>query len=250
MKRYINKAAFSKTNFDSSTVGMLSYIAHPVAKAGHYVGSIYVGRRLLDRFRLIASEDEKNTQINIDLAGFNFRDLSERGRKYYSVQTGGYAMFYDSKYDRPCRITLERVNENTKKLTKVFDTQKLSKKDLFVVSLIRPGKYVASLDSNKKLNVEVPYPDKKMFTERDNVVNPITLKLTREGFDKKDVRLLPSQGLVFQVEDPTSVKIRLEKGFDASSKKEAFDTLEVKPKRKKKASRKFHWENPKYYPKR
>ncbi len=247
MKRYINKTAFAKTEFDSSTVGMLSFIAHPIAKAGNYIGSIYDGKRLLDRFRLIASEKEENIQVDIDLANYNFRDLSGKNRKAYSVQSGGYVMFYDSKNDRPCRVTLERVNENTKKPTKVFDTQKLSKRDLFIVSLIRPGKYIASDDGSRTMNVEVPYPDKKVFTERDTVLNPVTLKLTPEGFEKKEVRLLPSQGLVFQVENPSSVKIRLKEEYNQPSRKEVFDTLNLRSKQKKKIRRKYHWENPKYY---
>ena len=250
MKRYINKAAFAKTAFESSTVGMLTFIAHPVAKEGNYVGNIYEGDRLMDRFFLTVSEKEKNTQVNVDLGVFNFRDLSAQGRKTFVVQAGGYILFYNSKQDIPYRITLERVNESTKKMAAEFDTQKLNKKDLFVVSLVRPGKYIATSDKNKTVNVDVPYPDKKVFEERNTIINPITVRLNPEGFENDEVRLLPSQGLIFQVEDPTSIAIRLEKEYTKPDKNAAFDTMPTKPKRKKKVSRKYRWENPKYYPKR
>lgn len=250
MKRYINKAAFAKTAFESSTVGMLTFTAHPVAKDGSYVGNVYEGDRLMDRFFLTASEKEKNTQVNVDLGTFNFRDLSARGRKTFVVQTGGYVLFYNSKHDTPYRITLDRVNENTKKMTAEFDTQKLNKKDLFVVSLVRPGKYTASSDKNKVVNVDVPYPDKKVFEKRNTIVNPLSVRLNSEGFEKEEVRLLPSQGLIFQVEDSTSIAIRLEKEYTKPEKNAAFNTMPTQPRRKKKVSRKYRWENPKYYSKR
>ena len=88
---------------------------------------------------------------------------------------------------------LERVNETTKKTARVFDSQKLNKKDLFVVSLIRPGKYVATDDRNRNVTLDMPYPDITILTERDTVLNPITLRQTPDGFEKKDVRLLPSR---------------------------------------------------------
>jgi hypothetical protein len=246
MKPYINKAALNKTAFSSKEISILSYLVHPIQKEGNYQGTIYRGKEVIDRFKLVCHKRGEEKQVNIDLSGFNLRNPASYGEKTFTLGEDGSVVFFDSKNDHSMGVKLELLRKGKEK-AEGFDTAELGKGDLYATTFLRPGLYKARFSNSRQLlEVDVIYPEKPDLTQRRKAQEPVSVDVTEKGFSRKRARLYPGQGLVFQMKANGTVDVQLEKATEPKKQKPQPPFVQDLKKKKKRVERKIRWENPKY----
>lgn len=92
-----------------------------------------------------------------------------------------------------------------------FDSRMLNKGDLFAVTLLQPGTYVAETQGGKA-EISVAYPTREAFSK--GPLPPVTIKVTERGFDPGGIRVMSSQGQVYQILAPARVRIAMVKRLE------------------------------------
>lgn len=88
----------------------------------------------------------------------------------------------------------------------VFDSRMLNKGDILAVTLLQPGVYVAESQGGKA-EISVAYPTREAFSK--GPLPPVTVQVTERGFDPGSVRVMSSQGQVYQIMGPARVRITM-----------------------------------------
>lgn len=231
MKPRINVHAFRQTTCENANLCVLDTIAHPMSEEGNYVGSISRNGKQITTFHLNVDSEFKHAQTDIDLA-----TIAEKPELIFEVKLKGYVVFYVSQGKGGFQVLLNKLPSDGKSRKKprkspVFDSRILQQNDMFIVSLIRPGRYEIWEKYGKskgQIRVAYPKPGKRPFV----APKPKTVNITEKGFDISELDVKASQGIVFTVEAPKSLlKINLVKPDDG-------------PYEKGEPNNKVRWNNP------
>lgn len=213
MKAFVNTHALSSERFDSARLGVLAMIAHPLPQPGSYLGAVMDGEINVGRFLIDVQAEHTPGQVDLDLHRARPGSaVSDRPAITYKLKTGGYLMLLVSQGAGGFRVVLDRVAEEKKgrdKAAATFDSTKLGKGDLFLLTLLRPGRWRMSepgRGGEGTIVVSYPVPGKQAYRPAE----PVWVKLRDRAFEPDKVQIGPAQTVVFAIEtEPVSVVVSL-----------------------------------------
>ena len=160
-------------------------------------------------------------QVDIDLAALmdpaDQDDCCDgRPKNHFTVNPRGYAVFSVSRGSGGYSFHIRQALDDPD--TPVFDSQKLGKGDYFAATILRPGRYsVTNAHTEARTELVVPYLVRG--EKRYQPPGPLRVRSNGDQFEQKEMRLMPSQGLVFECEGPSRFKIELKEADDGSSER-------------------------------
>lgn len=196
MKARINTFAFRTTAIESASLGVLGTVAHRLDSKGEFRGVVYKGEIVVATFDLTVSPDATSMQADVDLAKLGSRGRARRDGFRYSVQPEGYLLLYVSEGAGGYHVVVEAPGEE--RAVVIFDSRKLNTGDLFVVTLLRPGRYEMrgdGVEGTGSIRVTYPEPARVPYVPGDVV----RIATSTDGFDPSSVTVGPAQGVVFDV---------------------------------------------------
>lgn len=236
------KAAFKKNTFNNNHIGALCYVVHQLQGTGNFRGSIFLGKELIQVFELNCSDDSNATQVDIDLGQLNSASLITDATSY-TVGKEGYVLFYNSVGDAGYKIIIEQSIDS--KWKKCFDSTALKKHDLFVFMPMQPGLYeVCDPKNGCVTKLKVLYPNKKNASKRAQILKPLVINQSKDGYalPRGELRILPGQGFMINSDVSHTVDAKLVEAFEETVPRTSFN---LKRKRSLKSNRRKHrWENP------
>lgn len=213
MKAKINLQLLNTTTFDSGALGLMAMVLHQFKDTGYYLASIRVNRREVTEVKFKVDDDSNNMQLDVDLA--KAVNTEEKGHKYEckkkkfvinkDLSPDGYVLFYASS-GSGYSVTVYKL-EGRGKGKEVFDSTKLNEGDLFAVTLLEPAKYSMENKLGKASgNIDVSLKSKN--TDQINKKNSLEVKVTEKKFEPNKIKLISSQGLVFQIKEKSRILIK------------------------------------------
>jgi len=221
MKPRVNSFAINAERLESSSLAPLAIVAHPFADEGTYVGQVMRGKHLVASLVFEVSGEVDKPQIDIDCAKFLPLPGPESLRPIrHKLSPGGYAMFYVSEGKGGFHIEItprSRADMGDDGQAGVFDSRKLGPGDLFIVSLIRPGEWIAKSGAAKAV-ISVSQPEKSRTPyQPKSEANHITMGDSE--LSPASLSVGPGEGVVFDVTCPgTVVTVEMKSADDQSEK--------------------------------
>lgn len=217
MNLIFDKKLFTQVGLDSGSLTMLGSVVHSFSEPGEYRGTAAKAKGGQAVFYISVDKSSAVLQANIDLASLleyseaTQKEYSNDKQNHFTVNPKGYVVFHVSGGSGGFSIQVHRVEDDPKK--KGFNSKELDAGDIFAASILRPGKYsVANLLQKTKADVIVSYP--KIGKTAYRPPDPVRVQVSPSGFEPKNIRLDPGQGLVFDVKARTRIVIELDKPDD------------------------------------
>lgn len=205
MKARINTYAFRQTRIESASLGVLGTIAHPISDEGEYAGTVLQRGIQVATFQLRVDSEVNNPQANVDLATL----IPERRRREerfkepsFAVTSKGYLVLYVSQGPGGFHVLLDKLGVDKDyegKPLRVFDSRTLQQGDVFIVSLLRPGRYKVTDRLGKgrgQMKVAYPTSEKQPYAPPP----PEGISVTEEGFNPTELGIRAAQGVVFTIQ--------------------------------------------------
>jgi hypothetical protein len=219
MKLSFDVNLFTQIGLDSGALTMLGTIVHKFPEPGEYRGILYHDQKIQAIFRITVDKNIPVAQVNIDLATLNqtssnrceYCTTAHNNEKHFIVNLEGYALFHVSRGSGGYSVRIEKAEKDTQQ--KPFFTGELNEGDFFSAILLRPGTYsVTNKNTNARSEIVVDYPviGKQPYRPPD----PIRVRCTKNSVDPSTIKLKPTQGLIFQFNVPSRIRIELLKGDD------------------------------------
>lgn len=221
MNLTFDRNLFTDAGLDSGSLTMLGSAIHSFREVGNYKGTVRRGESILSTFYLSADKNSAVAQVNIDLAELTKPEPSSAkcchdhtgDQHRFTLNPRGYAVFHVSSGPGGYYVHVEKAIEGEDSEQQVFDSRKLSQGDVFSAAIIRPGYYsVTNLLTKARGEVVVSYPVIGKTAYRPPA--PVRVKSSKDYFEPNRVELQPGQGLLFDCEDPSRIKIELTKADD------------------------------------
>ena len=219
MKARINTYAFSQTLINSAGLGVLGTIAHPMNDEGDYVGTVLRQGREVGSFQLKVDSEIDDEQVNIDLASISTERTSQNrrfGEPNFEVASKGFMVLYVSEGPGDYHVLLSKLSIGRRAATRprrVFDSRALQDEDVFIASLLRPGRYEMTDGGRGKGRIIVAYPTpgKKAFIPPAHAV----VNVTSKGLDPAELGIRPAQGVVFNIHTTkAAIQVKLAEADD------------------------------------
>lgn len=249
----LNRAIFSQSSFDSSALTVLTTLLHHFTEAGDYDVFVRSTGQRDRRLRLQVLPEGAPTQINIDLAALDKPDEEPgccQDREDYRLQVNGVAGFYAAQGTGSYNLLINR-NDQREKTVFLDSASEIPAGDLFAVTLVRPGAYMAAdaLSGKFRVTIQVEMPPARTTdngpdqdtgkmsatdspSPRYRPDRAVLVTLDKNGFNEKTVNLFAGQSIVFFCQIPARLRVEL-KQESKSSEKPRGKTLSVKRKNKR-----------------
>jgi hypothetical protein len=221
MRALNNLHLFAQTVVDSGALTPLGTIIHNFPEPGEYAGQVLRGKQPVATFQLTVDKKTQASQTDIDLALLDQTDLagSVRGREFsqndtrFMVSVSGYVVFHVSRGVGSYSVLVERRDQERK--VPVFNSEALQEKDLFAVTLLRPGIYsVTNGVSGSKGEITVAYPSRENKSANPADLDPVRLVCGSDYIKPNAIKLQAGQGQVYQIKAPARLRIELVKPED------------------------------------
>jgi hypothetical protein len=220
MKLTFDRNLFTDAGLDSGSLTMLGSAVHTFREVGNYKGTVRRGDSILSTFYLSTDKNSAVAQVNIDLAALTNPEPSSgncchdhNGNDHrFTLNPRGYAVFHVSSGPGGYYVNVEKAVDKDSD-QQVFDSRKLNQGDVFSAAIIRPGSYsVTNLLTKAQGEVVVSYPVIGKTAYKPPA--PVRVKSSKRSFEPNRVELRPGQGLLFDCETASRIKIELTKADD------------------------------------
>lgn len=232
----INRNLFTQVNQDSGSLTSATTVVHRFAEQGEYRG-VLIDRRgvATGEFSISVGEEKRPehqegghgaafpTSVQVDLTSLQASFLGavgqassasgdddgcgcdDEGQSGMRVAPEGYAVFkVPAGAAGGYAVELYKSGESGRG-KKVFDSRALGASDMLAVVLLRPGTYsVTNASNGTKADLKVAYPERA-----PGLLEPVKVVCAADGIRPNAIRVHPTQGLVFNFETPSRVKIDL-----------------------------------------
>ncbi len=221
MKPAVNLSQLDQTSFDSATPDGNCVVAHPIDEPGSYIIAHQRGRQPL-RSRSLRVRARDADSSGVIAPGLKFRggDVlasaasgsgaatggTDVNGENVDLETGGYVSFTGPRGNGET-ARLQRFSARGRHRT-VWSTARLGDRDVFALSIARPGRYRITNTVDKMAGtIVVTYPElgRKGYRPAD----PVRIVCGPRGFDVKLVELGPLQGLVVNIETKARITVDL-----------------------------------------
>jgi hypothetical protein len=269
----INRNLFTQVNQDSGSLTSATTAVHRFAEQGEYRGVLIDRRGVATGEFSISVGEEKRPEhqeggheaalpmsVQVDLTSLQASPPSAVGQASSApgmdgcgcddegqsgtlrVAPQGYAVFkVPAGAAGGYAVELYKSGESGRG-KKVFDSRALGAGDTLAVVLLRPGTYSVTNTSNgTKADLKVAYPEKA-----PGLLEPVKAVCAADGIRPNAIRVHPTQGLVFNFEAPSRVKIDLVAPEDRARPSAPAEP----PKAASKATAKKHSRRLRLYPRR
>jgi hypothetical protein len=180
----------------------MAMVIHPFTQPGQYRGTVLQHGEAVAEFVFVVDEQSEVMQLDIDLATINRRartpagaldcDCTAGSAVAHVVSPKGYVLFHASS-DAGYSVSTKAAKGEAS-----FDSSKLDKGDLFAVTLLEPGLYVAKNTPGKaQADIDVSLPTD--LTKRLTTMDVATIAFDGNDFNPKRLQVTSTQGLVFQI---------------------------------------------------
>jgi hypothetical protein len=229
MKAAINRALIEQTTFDSATPTGTAVVVHRFEQSGEYDINVMRDDEVIDRLRLNVPEQPTSERGEaqaagattgqalpgavavVDLASAIVKPATDRR---LAIAAGGYVTFTAPAGAVRLGATVARAGAEEGDVE--FDSRRLRPGDLFAVTLIRPGRYVATNTAiGASLDIQVTYPVIGSTPYRPP--DPANVECNADGFSVDALTLGPAQGVVFHISTETRIQIELAEPDDGPS---------------------------------
>lgn len=234
----VNTHALRRTALDSAALSVLGMLVHPLPEKGAFELTVSSGGVRVATLPVRIDEEAGTTQVDVDLAALDRRVQGRAAAAPASeavVGPKGYLVLHVSAGAGEYVTVL--TDRHARERKPLFDNRKLQAGDLFVTTLLRPGRYELAahgVRSKGQLRVAYPGASRKSVAELDAA----RVNVTEKGFEPKEVRVEAGQGTVFEVAyRDASVRVTLTEPDDGPHGGEP-------------APRKRHWTKPGTRPKK
>lgn len=239
MAQFVNTFALSTQSISSRAIGPLGMVAHRVDTPGRYLGRVRHGDEEVARLDLTVVDEPGQAQADIDLSKLVPRPgAQQRNPARFKISREGYALFFVSTGAGGYGVSLEGpVKEgDDDKPRRVFDSRELGKGDLFVVTLLRPGQWIARAEGAPEeadITVSYPEPGKKSYRPADQAT---PIEAGARGMRPAALKIGPGAGVVFQIAyQPAAITVALSEPDDGKRVADAPG---------QKGKRRVRWTNP------
>jgi hypothetical protein len=211
MKARLNLQLLKTSTFDSGALGMLAMVLHPFQSIGHYRATILHRGQGVTDVTFEVNEQSDTMQLDIDLfeavRKANARPeacgCQDKAQIKKVVSPRGYVLFHASS-GSGYSVTVSNERGEV-----VFDSTRLSKGDLFAVSLLEPAVYSMTNtlgSASGVITVDLPpEADRQIKT-----LETVYVDVGQERFEPERISLLSSQGLVFRIQS-SATRVLVEK---------------------------------------
>lgn len=242
----INRNVLTQVNQDSGSLTFATTVAHKFTEGGQYKGLLYRRGNAVAQFAMSvggkggpdgsAESATLPSKVDVDLTSLEMPNAvsapaddcgccGEEESGDYAVAEGGYAVFrVPAGAAGGYAVELYKAAE-TGRGEKVFDSRALDKDDILAVVLLRPGTYsVANVRGSAKAELKVAYPEKI-----PKLLEPVKISCAGDKIRPEEIKVYPTQGIVFSFEGPSQIKIDLVKPDDRPRGNTARSSAEVPP---------------------
>jgi hypothetical protein len=213
---------FTQFGLDSGALTLLGQVVHQFDAPGEYRGTAVIADAPEATFYLTVEETSAATQVHVDLAALAEASAAASGCScgknhggpssgHFFVGAKGYALFHVSGGAGGHAVRIVGAGKSEVE----FDSTKLGKGDLFVATILRPGRYAVKnlLEAAAAPGeLDVAYPVGGATPYRPG--EPARVACTRSGFRPANVALTAAQACVFSCEAPARIKIELIAALD------------------------------------
>lgn len=211
MKARLNLQLLKTSTFDSGALGVLAMVLHQFQSTGHYRATIlHRGQAVVD-VTFEVNEQSDAMQLDIDLfeavrkANARPEDCGCKDKTQIKkvVSPRGYVLFHASS-GSGYSVTVSNERGEV-----VFDSTRLSKGDLFAISLLEPAVYsmMNTLSSTSGIiTVELPAEADRQIKALETVY----VNVGQERLEPERISLISSQGLVFRIQS-SAARVVVEK---------------------------------------
>jgi len=232
----INRNLFTQVNQDSGSLTSATTVVHRFAEQGEYRGVLIDRRGVATAEFSISVGEEKRPghqegadgatlpkSVQVDLASLQAPSLSTADQASSASAEDGCGC-EDEGQDGPMRVASEGYavfkvpagaaggyavelykSGESGRGKKVFDSRALGAGDTLAVVLLRPGTYsVTNASNGTKADLKIAYPGKAT-----GLLEPVKVVCAADGIRPNAIRARPTQGLVFNFETPSRLKIDL-----------------------------------------
>ena len=205
MKVLLNRHLLMQTDSDSGALTVHGAVVHRFAEPGSLAGTVYRGRDAVGRFTLHVDPACETKQLNLDLVQIDRSVGLRHAAEHFAVAAGGHVVFWVSKGAGGYAVVLAAREPDAKPS---FDSRTLGAGDYFTVNPLRPGLYGATNSQSKaEGRLVVAYPD--MQRRSRTAAAPAAIRAGAKGFSPERAEIQPMQGIVFQIEAPSRIRIAL-----------------------------------------
>ncbi len=210
------------THYDSGSLGGLASVVHRVTEAGQHPLTILQADKAIRMMALMVQGGPSTpmgepaavglvagatpsgapvlnapAELHIDLSGIvNAAGQLSTRLSELVVASLGYTVFHATAGTSGFAVQLHAPGAIDK--PPVFDSRQLGNGDLFATTMFRPGRYsVTNKVNNAQAQLRLSYP-----TISDTPYSPpdaFVVQLDQNGFQPKDIQLMPAQGIVFHI---------------------------------------------------
>lgn len=206
MAVYINRAALSATRLQSSSLGPVDSIGHPLLP-GKYYGVVSLKNVQVGTIAVEVNESGSGEQIDIDLA-----TATAPGPQSAALRTGlaskdtpVFAVFHSTGAESGYHVTLTPSGGRRS----VFDSRSLGKGDYYILTPLKPGTWTLSTPKGAKglLVVSQAAPTDKPRPSSQGAM----IRTDGKSFDPRESRLVSGDGVVFEVTgDDVEIEVTLD----------------------------------------
>lgn len=213
MKLNFNRHMLNKTIWDSGSISPLAAVVHDFREIGRYQGMVLRETETVSQFSLTVDDKYPEASINIDAGAINHSAFIVSPRSHTVFQAprdgGGYS------------VVVNKQDDGRKKT--VFDNRELQSGDMFVTSLMRPGRYIVTDQAGTKGDITVTPPGKERICRisrplkgfmRYIAPEALTIEHTEKGFKPDNIKTESGQPLIFMVK---RLRARIKIQFEGTS---------------------------------
>lgn len=210
MKITINHALFNATTFDSGALGTLTSVVHAFTKPGTYHVHIAKGGTAVNSIQFEVSSDTEDMQLTLDLSpaispkaslDCHCGGQTDKIVAVPKVSPKGMVLFHASTGTGYSATVKDATG------TVVFDSQQLSKGDLFALSLFEPTTYTMKNTLGKatgEIDVTFTEKDKKRLSSLDTQY----VETLADSFKPNKLSVTSTQGIVFQIMESARIVVQ------------------------------------------
>jgi hypothetical protein len=198
MAATLNRQLFEATVFDSGALGLSTSVVHQFTAAAIYAASVRRDGKHTGDVTIVVSDDAAAIQLAIDLAKAQAGPGDPHGGGRQSVSTKGYVVFHTTS-GTGWSVQLREGKRV------VFDSTRLTKGDIFALTLIEPAHYkIENKLGSAKGSAEVRFT--RADVKRLSELKPVTVSVGK-SFDPEHFKLISTQGLVYRIETDARIVI-------------------------------------------
>lgn len=206
----INRHVLAQVTFDSAAFGGLCSVIHQFPEPGGWQGAVTLNKRVVAGFILIIDAQSENAQVDIDVAELAAPGArsGHRALPEFRVKPKGYAVFHASSGPAGYAVTLAPLDPRQTSAAR-YDTAHLQPGDFFVVSVLRPGQYVAKIPGERAEAAIEVVPLKTREGHPFRAGEPARVTANKDSFDPKQAKLNATEGLIFLAKGADRITMEL-----------------------------------------